>query len=224
MLLGLLTVNFTKVYPDLRQWMWTAPEQAALLLGWTGGGYYLLAALWAAVIFPLLLLLPSWAVWRAADLRVATLPAGTTSEGLPSQIPDPPAEAGFWQRIGHLALPLLPLLLTVHLVLAVVKINAKAGFLPYALRDPSGVKSYLAMNVMHTVAPPGTLIPLDLLKWLVLGLLIAGILFSAGSINRCLAALPGEASRRGYVAASLLSILLLAGIYGATVIRWLFVR
>jgi hypothetical protein len=220
-LLGLLTVNFTKVYPDLRQWVWAAPEQAALLLGWTGAGYYLLAALWAALIFPLLLLLPAWTVWRISDLRVATLKDETTQPVPPSE---PAAEIGFWARMGHLALPLIPLLLTIHLILAVVKINAKAGFLPYALRDPSGVKSYLAMNVMQTVPPPGLLLQLDLLKWIIMVLLLGGAALCIPAVRRCMRTLPPGTSTPGFVVSMAVTVGLLGALYGSTVIRWLFVR
>jgi ferredoxin len=222
-LLGLLTVNFTKVYPDLRQWVWAAPEQVALLLGWTGTGYYLLAALWAAVVFPLLLLLPAWGIWRLSDLRVTTL-TGENSSPLPAPPSAPVPEIGFWARMGHLALPLIPLLLIVHLILAVVKINAKAGFLPYALRDPSGVKSYLAMNVMQTVPPPGLLLQLDLLKWLIMTLLLGGTALCLPAVRRCMRALPPRTSAPGFVAAVAVTVGMLGALYGATVIRWLFVR
>ncbi len=61
--------------------------------------------------------------------------------------------------LGRLALSLLPLVLSAHLALALVKLNAKLGYLPLALQDPSGVKSFLAINVMQTLTPPGVLIP-----------------------------------------------------------------
>ncbi|KIH77885.1 4Fe-4S binding domain-containing protein [Geoalkalibacter ferrihydriticus] len=219
-LLGLLTVNFTKVYPDLRHLLWAAPEQAAALLGWQSAGFYLLAAPWAALLLPLLLLLPGYLVWHLAELRVAAAPPPQTGEALP----EPPTGPGFWNRLGHLALPLVPLLLTVHLILAVVKINAKGAFLPLALRDPSGVKSYLAMNTMHTVPTPGLFISLDVLKWLVAVLLALGAAVSVLSIRPCLAALPAALSRRGFAAGVLTTLALLAGLYGTTILRWLFIR
>lgn len=218
-LLGLLTVNFTKVYPDLRHLLWAPPEQLAALLGWQSAGYYLLAAPWAALLLPLLLLLPGSLVWRLSELHLSSAPP--PHEGEP---PAPPEAPGFWQRLGHLALPLVPLLLCVHVILALVKINAKGAFLPFALRDPSGVKSYLAMSVMHTVPAPGLFLSLDALKWLVLGLLVLGLAAGARSIRPCLADLPAAASRRGFVLAVLTSLVLLGGLYGATLIRWLFIR
>jgi len=220
-LLGLLTANFSKVYVDLREAILWAPQQAALLLGWGGDGFNLLAAIWVALLLPILLLLPAWAVWRVADLQVTALPAATAPEA-PADRPHP--ERGFWNRIGYLALPVIPLLLAVHLVLAVVKINAKAGYLPFALRDPSGVKSFLAMNVMHTVPGPGILVPLDTLKWIVLALLAGGILVALLASRRCARQLPAETSRKGYLLGALLAIGLPSAMYVATLIRWLFIR
>ncbi|ORJ62371.1 4Fe-4S binding protein [Geothermobacter hydrogeniphilus] len=220
-LLGLLTANFSKVYIDLREALLWPPQQAALLLGWGGDGFNLLAAFWVALLLPVLMLLPAWAAWRLADLQVAALPA-TAAPDAPT---DPPrTEHGFWHRIGYLALPIIPLLLAVHLVLAVVKINAKAGYLPFALRDPSGVKSFLAINVMHTLPGPGILIPLDILKWIVLGLLAGGILVALSAARRCAGQLPTDTSRRGYLLGALLAIALPSAMYVATLIRWLFIR
>ena len=80
----------------------------------------------------------------------------------------------FWPVIGRQAMALLPLILTAHLILALVKFNAKLGYLPLVLQDPSGVKSYLALSVMRTLPAPGVLITLDVLKWLIAVVLAAG--------------------------------------------------
>jgi hypothetical protein len=216
-LLGMLTANFCKVFTDLREAIFWAPQQAALLLGWGAAGFYFLAALWVTLAFPVLLLLPGYALLRLAELRVEAVPAGAD----PQRLPDPPpAEDGrrFWPALGRLALPLLPLALAAHVVLAVVKLNAKGPYLPYVLRDPSGVKSYLAMNVMHTVQAPGVLIPLDILKWLVLALVVGGYLLALAAARRT------GCGARGFMAAAAVSATLVAALYGATVIRWLFIR
>lgn len=220
-LLGMLTANFAKVFVELREAIFFAPQQAALLLGWGANGFYLLAALWVALVFPVLLLLPGYLVLRLAALRSSVMP--TTAAPLPDLPPEPPA-AGFWASLGRLALPAIPMVLAAHLVLAVVKLNAKGGYLPYVLRDPTGVKSYLAMNVMNTVKAPGVLLPLDLLKWPVLALVVAGLGVSLLAARR-VARPPGAASiDRGFLAGAATVVTLLAALYGATVIRWLFIR
>jgi hypothetical protein len=130
------------------------------------------------------------------------------------------------QLLGRLVLPLLPLVLSAHLALAVVKLNAKLGFLPLVLQDPSGVKSFLAINIMQTLSPPGALVPLDILKWLVVALLVAGLVLSILA-SRILAKAAEKGQQRmdiPFFAAALMTLIVLSGFYGSTVLEWLFVR
>lgn len=217
-LLGMVTANFSKVYVDLREALFWVPEQAALVLGWQATGYYVLAAAWISLVLPLLLLLPSWLVLKLGGLQTGE------AEGPDMPGAAPAASLGFWPTLGALALPFIPLVLAAHLILALVKLNAKAAYLPFVLRDPSGVKSYLAMNVMHTVGAPGVLVPLDLLKWLVLALLMGGWLLAMAGARRAAAGLAKHYSPRSYLIASAVGLTLTAGLYGATIIRWLFIR
>lgn len=217
-LLGLVTANFSKVYIELREALFWVPQQSALVLGWQATGYYALATAWVSLILPLLLLLPSWLLLKVRGLRTSIVSA-----------PEPPpagraAGPGFSATLGALALPFIPLVLTAHLILAVVKLNAKAGYLPLVLRDPTGVKSYLAMNVMHTVAAPGVLVPLDLLKWIVLLLLLGGWLLALAVARRAAAGLVEYYSPRAYLSAAVVGLTLTACLYGATILRWLFIR
>ena len=213
-LLGMVTANFAKVYVDLREAIFWLPQQAALLTGWGAAGFYFLAALWVTLLFPLLLLLPGYLLLRLGELRSAVA-AGPVAPG------EPPAPGtGFWDAVGRLALPTIPLVLAAHVVLALVKLNAKGGYLPFVLRDPSGVQSYLAMNVMQTVTQPGVLLPLDLLKWLVLGAVAGGCALSLLSIRRSARA----GAPRGFATGAVAVVLLLTLLYGATVVRWLFIR
>ena len=215
-LLGLLTANFAKVHVTLREAIFWLPEHSARLFGWGAGGFYPLAVVWVGVLFPLLLLAPGVLTWLAAQVRV-------------SEVRDPaaaPAAAGrlrFWPVIGRQAMALLPLILTAHLILALVKFNAKLGYLPLVLQDPSGVKSYLALSVMRTLPAPGVLIPLDLLKWLVAAVLAAG---AGASLWACgkVAVTPGGRRDKGLLAGAAVSVLVLTALFGAVVIEWLFVR
>jgi len=219
-LLGLLTANFSKFYVELREAIFRLPEQAAVLLGWEAGGYYLLATLWVTLALPVLLLLPGWLLLKLGRLRV-------DPQAAPPAAPAPlvaEEKPGFWGTLGALALPCLPLLLSAHLAMGLVKVNAKAGFLPYALRDPSGVKSYLAMNVMQLSPPPGSLLPLDGLKWLVLLLLLAGLGGGLAAARRLSARLDGLCPPPIFRAAAGLVVLLCGALYIGTVIQWLFLR
>ncbi len=222
-LTGMLTANFSKVYVDLREVIFWLPQQAAALLGWQAGGYYLLATLWVTLVLPVLLLLPGLLVLKLGSIRVAS--AGPPpSLGEMQDSPAPAGRPGFWASLGMLALPCIPLVLTAHLVLALVKVNAKAAFLPYVLQDPTGVKSYLAMNVMQLVPQPGILIPLDILKWLILLLLLAGLGISLLAARRVSGRLGGLYASRVYLGAAGLAVGLVGSLYVATVIRWLFIR
>lgn len=217
-LLGLVTANFSKVYIELREALFWVPQQTALVLGWQATGYYVLATAWVSLILPLLLLLPSWLLLKLGSLQTSVVAA-----------PEPPlagrdASPGFSTTLGALALPFIPLVLTAHLILALVKLNAKAGYLPFVLRDPTGVKSYLAMNVMNTVGAPGVLIPLDLLKWMVLLLLFGGWLLAMAAARRVAAGLVEHYSPRAYLGAAAVGLTLTACLYGATILRWLFIR
>ncbi|PLX80925.1 MAG: hypothetical protein C0616_06850 [Desulfuromonas sp.] len=219
-LLGLLTANFSKVYVDLRDLVFWVPEQTAQLLGWQVNGFQFLACVWIALLLPLLLLLPGLILWRLSETQ--------TGGEAPPVDGEPVAETevrgdhtGFGRRLGALALPLIPLLLAVHLILAVVKLNAKIGYLPLVLQDPSGVRSYLALNVMQTITPPGVLVTLDILKWLVSLILLAGFSLSIVAARRCCNTLGVD---RGYLFGVIVSALIVGGMTGATIFEWLFVR
>ncbi|TRO81276.1 4Fe-4S binding protein [Desulfuromonas acetexigens] len=219
-LLGLLTANFTKFYVELRETIFWLPEQAAALLGWETAGYYLLATLWVTLALPVLLLLPGWLLLKLGRLRFDPQAEPPAAAGLPVAKEEP----GFRAGLGALALPCLPLLLAAHLVMGLVKVNAKAGFLPYALQDPSGVKSYLAMNVMQLAPPPGILIPLDLLKWLVLAILLAGFAGALLAVRRMADRLGILSSSRFGQGAAGLVVLCCGALYIGTVVQWLFLR
>lgn len=223
-LLGLLTANFAKVYVDLREAIFWLPENLARLLGWEAAGFYPLAVIWIALIFPLLLLIPGLLTYLIGQVRCVTLNEPPQRQGHSGR--SSALLGDIMPLVGRLILPLLPLVLAAHLDLAIVKLNAKFAYLPFALQDPSGVKSFLAINVMQTVSPPGVLISLDLLKWLVAGLLVAGALLS---VRVAWLVAQNEAGDqkvfdRPYFVAALVTLAVLSGFYGTTVIEWLFVR
>lgn len=216
-LLGMITANFAKVYTELRELIFAAPQQLAVALGWGASGFYFFAALWVTLIFPLLLILPGYLLVRLGSGQLVSVGADDLHN-----LPEPSPSPAFWSVVGRLALAGIPMVLAAHVVLAVVKINAKGAYLPFVLQDPGGVQSYLAMNVMHTVNQPGVLIPLDILKWLVLALLLLGYGLAIIAARR-VARVQGRLDR-AYLAGAMTLVTILAGIYGSTVIRWLFIR
>lgn len=223
-LLGLLTANFSKVYVTLREAIFWAPETLALSLGWEATGFYPLAVLWVGLIFPLLLLLPGVLVYLVGQIKVSTLEGAP--EALPKDVSTGAVFPGFMSLLGRLALPLLPLVLAAHFALAIVKLNAKLAFLPLVLQDPSGVKSFLAINVMQTLAPPGVLVPLDILKWVIVVILLTGFALSVLAARVVAKSEPGEQRGidRPFLLSALVSLVVLSAFYASTVVEWLFVR
>ena len=217
-LLGMLTANFSKVNIDLRDLIFMVPEQSAQLLGWQENGFYVLAVIWIAFLLPLLLMLPGYLVFRLGQVRTASV------EQLPGAEPEMAdgESEGFWTSMGRLALPLIPLVLAAHAVLALVKINAKAAYLPYAIGDPSGIKPFLAINVMQTVSAPGVLLPLDLLKWIILLVLVGGLLMSWRIGYRTVR--DNRFVKRSFLVATGIGTTFLFSLYLVTVVEWLFIR
>jgi len=213
-LLGLLTANFAKVHVALRETIFWLPEHTAQLLGWGAGGFYPLAVFWVALLFPLLLLLPGLLVWLAAQVKISAVGETDAAPTQPLRI---------WPVLGRQVLALLPLVLTVHIVLALVKFNTKLGYLPLVLQDPSGVKSYLALSVMRTIPAPGVLLSLDLLKWLIAAVLAAGAATSLWACGKVAVAADGRRDA-GLLAGTAVSVLVLTAFYAAVVYEWLFVR
>jgi ferredoxin len=223
-LLGLLTANFSKVYVSLREMIFWLPENLALLLGWDAAGFYPLAVVWIGLLFPLMLLVPGLLIYLLGQVKLSTVDEEPAK--VPKEVPATFSLSGFMNLLGRLALSSLPLVLAAHLVLAIVKLNAKLGYLPLTLQDPSGVKSFLATSIMQTLSPPGVLVSLDILKWLVALLLIVGLALSilaawtvAGSEVK-----GQQTTDRPFFMAALVTIVVLSGFYGSTVVEWLFVR
>lgn len=213
-LTGMVTANFSKVNVPLREFLFAAPKQATILLGWQADGYFVLSALWITLLLPLLLALPGLILYRFRFMQVATV-AG------PAQPELQRSKSSLFAGLNDLLLPTIPLLLAAHLILAVVKLNAKLGYFPLALSDLSGVKSYLAVHLMGTLPQPGVLVSIDLLKWLVIFLLLVGYLLAILAVKKVASARAGTTF---YFWGTLFNISLLAGLYLDTVIRWLFLR
>jgi hypothetical protein len=213
-LTGMVTANFSKVNLPLRELLFAAPKKAAVLLGWQADGYFLLSALWITLLLPLILALPGMIIYRLRFMQVSRVAE-------PCEPQRKYVKRSLFAGLADLLLPTIPLLLASHLILAVVKLNAKLGYLPLALSDLSGVKSYLAVHLMGTLPQPGVLVPLDLLKWLVLLLLVIGYLLAVLAVRRVSSARDGKSF---YFWGTLINISLLAGLYLDTVIRWLFLR
>jgi polyferredoxin len=110
----------------------------------------------------------------------------------------------------------IPLLLASHGVLALVKINAKAAYLPMAMADPTGMATYTAIFELGTMKAPGLLLSIPALRVISLALLILGTVASL-VVHR------NTVVRKGLGSWPALIPLLLLGtvVYGG-LIQWLF--
>ncbi len=220
-LLGLLTANFAKVYADLREAIFWVPEKLALFLGWDVAGFYPLAVIWIGLLFPLLIFVPGLLVYMFGRIQFSTS-GSKPIDKTPEQV-KPYSFRDFMSLLGRMVPTLLPLVLAAHLTLAIVKLNAKLGYLPFVLQDTSGVKSFLAFSVMQTMSPPGVLISLEVLKWIVVGILVIGLLFSVWAA-RVVSMDKESRIDRPFFVSIVFTLAVLSFFYGSTVFEWLFVR
>ncbi|MEW6487649.1 MAG: hypothetical protein AB1578_07015, partial [Thermodesulfobacteriota bacterium] len=156
---------------------------------------------------------------------VASLLAGAAgrSVGPPDAGVRPPPRRGVREARGAPGRgALLPafvgLVLGAHAALALVKLNAKASYVPYLFYDPTGAATYLAIHVSRLLPVPDLLVPLSVLRWLALGCLALGVAAAVREV--------AGAWRRAAPGPSLwLHALGVAGagaLLGGALIHWLF--
>jgi hypothetical protein len=167
-------------------------------------------------IWPLIyFLLLGLAAKLVSEVRVSTWPAGgDETAGLlydVAEIDDrrrkeaqgwESKRQSLWGYVAVFSLSFVPLISGGYAAFALVKLNEKIGYLPFALADPAGVRTYLAMTELSLVAAPESIVPLEWLRWAVLVLIAAGALASFWSVSRVGAAAYGPLSpsaRRGGV-------------------------
>ncbi len=215
----MLTANLSKVFVPLREALLWVPTKLSVLAGFAPEGFYLLSVIWLSIFMPLLIFTPALVLYGLSD-RAAKV------QGAPVSQPDPPLQPpsepeSLWSTLGYLVYPTLPVLIGGHLMLAVVKLNAKLAYLPSVLADPLGSRSYLAFHVYKLTPAPGVIIGLDILKWILAALLLFCLFWSLriSWVSRLERRSPGLF----FVSASIASISLWL-LYGATLVRWLFIR
>jgi polyferredoxin len=94
-------------------------------------------------------------------------------------------QAGSVGGLAAACLPsVVPLLLAAHLVLAIVKLNAKAGYLALGVADPSGIQSYLAVEELGLYPRPGLLLSLGTIKAVAAFLMAGGVFLSFLTVAR----------------------------------------
>ena len=110
----------------------------------------------------------------------------------------------------------IPVVLSGHLVLALVKLSAKTGYLPLAIADPPGMRTYLAIEELGLVPRPGFIVPMAGIKIAAVCLVAAGLWFSIRVVFK----IAGREGVSGtvFTLPSLLAGLVIAG----GISKWLF--
>ncbi|TNF49961.1 4Fe-4S binding protein [bacterium] len=94
-------------------------------------------------------------------------------------------QAGSVGGLAAACLPsIVPLLLAAHLVLAIVKLNAKAGYLALGMADPAGIQSYLAVEELGLYPRPGLLFSMGTAKGAAAFLMAGGVFLSLLTATR----------------------------------------
>lgn len=231
-LLGFLLLSFARFWPALSAILSFPGAAVFPLFGATlSRGVFIL---WGGFLLPVVVLaLPAlYARWRIVSAGAGEeAPARGerwgfriwVGDGNPAPTGAPGEEEGAVERTdtvrGLMAsfLPaFVPLLLCGHLLLAGVKLNAKASYLALGLFDPSGVRSYMMVEETALLPRPGLLLPLAPLKWGLLGLFL---LSAALSVGVALSVARREKLPAGPTVAALLAV---AVAVGGGFLKWLF--
>jgi len=231
-LLGFLLLSFSRFWPALAAILAFPGAAASPLFGVPFSRAVFI--LWGGFLLPTLVLaLPAfYARWRIVSAGTGEeAPASGKRLGFRIWVEEkdhapkeaPGEEEGAVERTdtvpGLMAsfLPAyVPLLLCGHLLLAGVKLNAKAAYLALGLFDPSGIRSYMMVEESALIPRPGMLVSLVPLKWGLLGLFI---LSTALSVGVALSIARRQKLPAGPTVAALLAV---AVAVGGGFIKWLF--
>jgi polyferredoxin len=231
-LLGFLLLSFARFWPGLAAAL-SFPGAVVLPLLGTAASR-VTSILWGGFFFPALLLaLPAFYTrWRiASSTDRDSIPAGEGKWGVrvwleekaPESVDEGGEEEGAVAQVdsvrGLMAtfLPaFVPVLLAGHLILAVVKINAKGAYLPLGIFDPIGIRAYMMVEELGVTPRPGLLLPLVPLKWGLLGLLVLATACASG------VALSIARREKLPAGATVVAVLATAGLVGGGFIKWLF--
>ncbi len=231
-LMGFVFLTFSRFWPALQELM-------ALPLRWMnpylGTAVKPVLLLWLGIGLPLLVVLMSAAlvIWSRSN-STSVIPVGKqdSREGSPlkvwfengtsSEAGDPGGEERIMgvdtvRGLSAVYVPtIVPLLLSSHLVLALVKLNTKLTYLPVAMADPVGVKSYMAIWELDLMSQPGIWFPMSVMKIISLVFLLSGTALSLWTYSKI-------SRREGRGALPMLFPLVVMGVvvYGG-LYNWLF--
>ncbi len=230
-LMGFLLLAFSGFWPGAQKHLagpagWFSPQWAGI-----SRPAYLL---WVGFLLPLLTFLVAGALsaWTRRNraltqgpghespgrfpVRIRLVPPRDREpgdEGEEEQVVDRDTVRGISAVYGP---AVIPMMLAAHLVLALVKLNAKVPYLPLALGDPVGMRTYMAVEELGILHAPDLLLPLAVIRGLALAILLAGTGLSLWAHAR----ITGREGRAAHP--MLLPLILLGGVVYGGVLNWLF--
>jgi polyferredoxin len=233
-LLGFLFLSFARFWPGLTGALSLPGRLLSPLVGVAASR--LIYIIGGGFLIPLLLMaLPALAArWRLDASAAGTPPPpGASRWGLGvwrrEESPDPEPLEGVEGEEGRVVrvdsvpglmavfLPAyVPVLLAGHMLLAAVKLNAKAAYLALAFADPVGMRSYMAVEEYGLIPRPGLLFPIAPLKWTLLVIFALAVALGVGT---ALAIARREKLPAAPVTAALLAA---AAAVGGGFLKWLF--
>jgi ferredoxin len=204
-LMGFLLLSYSRFWPGLESVLALPATFVSPIFG--PGAVRVVYIVWAGFVLPMLLLIaPSVVVIGGGVLSPQSSPdsfdtagkrgafpvklwLGSKTQGTRSDDDDGDeriiTQAGSVGGLAAACLPsIVPLLLAAHLVLAVVKLNAKAGYLALGVADPTGIQSYLAVEELGLYPRPGLLLSMGTVKGVAAFLMAGGIFLSLLTVTR----------------------------------------
>ncbi|MDF1535369.1 MAG: 4Fe-4S binding protein [bacterium] len=234
-LMGFVILAFSRFWPSSEMVLSAPVRWLAPVLGPAARPAFLL---WLVLVLPLLSFLLAAAVTRWGHSRIQVqdspperLPQQKNSgNGFPFRVwlanADPEERKHEEERVletdtvrglsATYAGVVIPLLLASHAVLALVKINAKAAYLPLAVADPAGMASYAAVFELGILPAPDLLLPVASLRAVALAVMAAGTVTSL-VVYRKMVAQRGLGSWPSLIPMILLGIVVFGGL-----VKWLF--
>lgn len=202
---GLVALMLARTWPDLTEGF----TPFASLSSWSW-------ALWFGLLLPgILIFLPvlfQYLKVKASPVEVEE-PGGKTPGAVTGR-----GSASFTGVAARMAVPFAGPVLGAHLALALVKLNAKAAYLPYLFYDPFGATTYMAVHVTRMLPLPPMVMAMGAIKILAPALLALGIVFGilegVRHWGKPLGGFPRLLAMAGFAA--------LSALYGATLIHWLY--
>ncbi len=239
-LMGFIFLTFSRFWPPVQELMALPVRWLNPYMGTVSRPVFLL---WLGIGLPLLTVMvpAAFVVWGRSNSTDIALdePANGASaktdfplQGLPMKIwfekesspgtgedfgEEKIMEADTIRGLSALYTPaILPFLVSSHLVLALVKVNAKLPYLPMAVADPVGVRSYMAIWELGLISRPGIWFPISMVKIVSLTLLLSGSVFSLWTFKK-ISRREGRGAGPMLFPLLVLSVVVYGGLY-----NWLF--